>query len=258
MRSDGRKPDELRPVQIIRDFIEYPEGSCLISFGKTKVICTASVIETVPNWLKGKGQGWITAEYSMLPRATQQRTIRESVQGRIGGRTHEIQRMIGRAMRTAVDLKKLGERTIWVDCDVIQADGGTRTAAITGAFVAVADAIIKLYKDGVIEETPIKDFVAAVSVGIVGDQILLDLNFEEDSAAQVDMNVVGTGTGLFSEVHTMGEEFSFSKEQLNQMLDLARKGIDKLIELQSKLYVIDKDTGIWERSEVIEVKTEKV
>ena len=257
MRSDGRKADELRPVTIIRDFLEYPEGSCLISFGRTKVICTASVIENVPNWLKGKGQGWITAEYSMLPRATQQRNIRESVSGRIGGRTHEIQRMIGRAMRTAVDLKKLGERTIWVDCDVIQADGGTRTAAITGAFVAVADALIKLRKEGVIEENPIKDFVAAVSVGLVNDQILLDLNFEEDSSAQVDMNVVGTGTGLFSEVHTMGEENVFTKEQLIEMLDLARKGIDELIDLQSKLYIINQETGEWERSELKEVSSKE-
>ncbi|WP_461829583.1 ribonuclease PH [Aquifex sp.] len=255
MRSDGRKADELRPVTIVRDFLEYPEGSCLISFGRTKVICTASVIENVPNWLKGKGQGWITAEYSMLPRATQQRNIRESVSGRIGGRTHEIQRMIGRAMRTAVDLKKLGERTIWVDCDVIQADGGTRTAAITGAFVAVADALIKLSKEGVIEENPIKDFVAAVSVGLVNDQILLDLNFEEDSAAQVDMNVVGTGTGQFSEVHTMGEENVFTKEQLIEMLELARKGIDELIDLQSKLYIINQETGEWDRSELKEVSS---
>ncbi len=253
MRSDGRKADELRPITIIRDFLEYPEGSCLISFGRTKVICTASVIENVPNWLKGKGQGWITAEYSMLPRATQQRNIRESVSGRIGGRTHEIQRMIGRAMRTAVDLKKLGERTIWVDCDVIQADGGTRTAAITGAFVAVADALIRLKKEGVIEENPIKDFVAAVSVGLINDRIFLDLNFEEDSAAQVDMNVVGTGTGQFSEVHTMGEEHVFTKEQLIEMLDLARKGIDELIDLQSELYIINQETGEWERSELKEV-----
>lgn len=257
MRSDGRKPDQLRPVKIVRDFLEYPEGSCLISFGRTKVICTASVIENVPNWLKGQGQGWITAEYSMLPRATQQRSIRESVQGRIGGRTHEIQRMIGRAMRTAVDLKKLGERTIWVDCDVIQADGGTRTAAITGAFVAVADAIIKLHKEGILEETPIKDFVAAVSVGIVEDKILLDLNFEEDSKAQVDMNVVGTGIGNFSEVHSMGEEHTFTREQLIQLLDLARKGIDQLIDLQSKLYVINKETGVWERSELKEVSSDE-
>ena len=257
MRSDGRAPDELRPVTIIRDFLDYPEGSCLVSFGRTKVICTASVVENVPNWLKGKGQGWITAEYSMLPRATQQRNIRESVSGRIGGRTHEIQRMIGRAMRTAVDLKKLGERTIWVDCDVIQADGGTRTAAITGAFVAVADALIRLRKEGVIEENPIKDFVAAVSVGLVNGQILLDLNFEEDSAAQVDMNVVGTGSGLFSEVHTMGEENVFTQEQLIEMLKLARKGIDQLIELQRKLYLVNQETGEWDRSELKEVSTTK-
>ncbi|NPB06434.1 MAG: ribonuclease PH [Aquificae bacterium] len=252
MRPDGRKPDELRPVEIIRDFLEYPEGSCLVSFGKTKVICTASVIENVPGWLKGKGQGWITAEYSMLPRATRQRSVREAVQGRVGGRTHEIQRMIGRALRNAVDLTKLGERTIWVDCDVIQADGGTRTAAITGAFVAVADAVIQLYNERVIEETPIKDFLAAVSVGKVGGEILLDLNFEEDSAAQVDMNVVGTGSGRLAEVHTMGEESTFTEEELSKMLAYAKKGIKELTELQRQLYRV-KD-GRWERSETKSVK----
>ncbi len=167
MRKDGRSEDELRPVRIIRDYLAYPEGSCLIEFGNTKVICTASVTDTVPPFQKGKGMGWITAEYSMLPRATQTRNVRESVQGRISGRTHEIQRMIGRAIRTVVDLSKIGERTIWVDCDVIQADGGTRTASITGAFVAVTDALIKLYEEGLISTVPVKDFLAAVSVGIV-------------------------------------------------------------------------------------------
>lgn len=212
MRSDGRKPGELRPIRIIRDYLKHPEGSVLVEFGNTKVICTVSVQEGVPPFLKGKGQGWITAEYSMLPRATHTRNIRESVQGKIGGRTHEIQRMIGRAMRTALDLTKVGERTFWIDCDVIQADGGTRTASITGAFVALTDAVIKLYEDGVLTSTPIKDFVAAVSVGMVEGNILLDLNFEEDSKAEVDINVVGTGSGRISEIQALGEEHSFTRE----------------------------------------------
>jgi len=254
MRKDGRREDELRPVRIVRDFLNHPEGSCLIEFGNTKVICTASVTDTVPPFLKGKGQGWITAEYSMLPRATHTRNIRESVQGKISGRTHEIQRMIGRAMRTAVDLMKLGERTIWVDCDVIQADGGTRTASITGAFVAVADALIKLYEEGVITTVPIKDFVAAVSVGIVGGKPLLDLNFEEDSMAQVDMNVVGTGKGKFSEVQAMGEEHTFSRDELDNLLDLALKGISELVELQKALYEFNPSIGYWKRKNVKEVR----
>ncbi|HHJ64035.1 MAG TPA: ribonuclease PH, partial [Aquifex aeolicus] len=236
MRKDGRKEDELRPVRIVRDFLNHPEGSCLIEFGNTKVICTASVTDTVPPFLKGKGQGWITAEYSMLPRATHTRNVRESVQGKISGRTHEIQRMIGRAMRTAVNLSRLGERTIWVDCDVIQADGGTRTASITGAFVAVTDALIKLYEDGILQVVPVKDFVAAVSVGIVEGKPMLDLNFEEDSLATVDMNVVGTGSGRFSEVQAMGEEHTFSRDELDSLLDLALKGISELVELQKALY----------------------
>ncbi len=250
MRKDNRKDDELRRVRIIRDFLTHPEGSCLIEFGDTKVICTASVTDSVPPFLKGKGQGWITAEYSMLPRATHTRNIRESVQGKISGRTHEIQRMIGRAMRTAVELTKLGERTIWVDCDVIQADGGTRTASITGAFVAVADALIKLYEEGVLTTVPIKDFVAAVSVGIVNSRPLLDLNFEEDSMAQVDMNVVGTGTGKLSEVQAMGEEFTFSRDELENLLDLAMKGISELVELQKALYEVNISIGFWKKKAV--------
>jgi len=254
MRKDGRREDELRPVKIVRDFLNHPEGSCLIEFGETKVICTASVTESVPPFLKGKGQGWITAEYSMLPRATHTRNIRESVQGKVSGRTHEIQRMIGRAMRTAVDLTKLGERTLWVDCDVIQADGGTRTASITGAFVAVADALIKLYEDGVIQSVPVKDFVAAVSVGVVNGKPLLDLNFEEDSMAQVDMNVVGTGEGRFSEVQSMGEEYTFSRDELDNLLDLALKGISELVELQKALYEVNRSIGYWKRKEVKEAR----
>ncbi len=254
MRSDGRKNDELRPVRIIRDYLTNPEGSCLIEFGNTKVICTASVTDTVPPFLKGKGQGWITAEYSMLPRATHTRNIRESVQGKISGRTHEIQRMIGRAMRTAVDLSKMGERTLWVDCDVIQADGGTRTASITGAFVAVTDALIKLYEDGIIPTVPVKDFVAAISVGVIGGKPMLDLNFEEDSMAQVDMNVVATGNGKLSEVQAMGEEFTFTRDELNLLLDLALKGISELIELQKALYEVNLSVGFWKRKSVKEVR----
>ncbi len=253
MRKDGRRPNQLRSVKIRRDFLSHPEGSCLIEFGSTKVICAASITENVPPFLKGKGQGWITAEYSMLPRATHTRNIRESVQGKIGGRTHEIQRMIGRAMRTAVDLTKLGERTLWVDCDVIQADGGTRTASITGAFVAVADALINLYEKGVLTTVPIKDFVAAVSVGIVNNEILLDLNFQEDSAAQVDMNVVGTGSGHLSEVHAMGEEYSYTRQQHDKLLDMAMAGISKLVEIQKQLYDAKVSIGLWKRTNKVEV-----
>ena len=254
MRKDGRKEDELRPVRIVRDFLNHPEGSCLIEFGNTKVICTASVTDTVPPFLKGKGQGWITAEYSMLPRATHTRNVRESVQGKISGRTHEIQRMIGRAMRTAVNLSRLGERTIWVDCDVIQADGGTRTASITGAFVAVTDALIRLYEDGILQVVPVKDFVAAVSVGIVEGKPMLDLNFEEDSLATVDMNVVGTGSGRFSEVQAMGEEHTFSRDELDSLLDLALKGISELVELQKALYEANTALGYWKRKGVKEAR----
>ena len=252
MRSDGRKPGELRPIRIVRDYLKYPEGSVLVEFGNTKVICTVSVQEGVPPFLKGKGQGWITAEYSMLPRATQTRNIRESVQGRIGGRTHEIQRIIGRAMRTALDLTKVGERTFWVDCDVIQADGGTRTASITGAFVALADAVIKLYEEGAISSTPIKDFVAAVSVGIVGGQILLDLNFEEDSSAKVDMNVVATGSGKISEIQALGEEHSFSREEFDKMLSLGLEGVKQLVELQKAFFEVD--AGIFRKKNIREAR----
>lgn len=252
MRSDGRQPLELRPIRIVRDYLIYPEGSVLVEFGNTKVVCTVSVQEGVPPFLKGKGQGWITAEYSMLPRATHTRNIRESIQGRIGGRTHEIQRMIGRAMRTALDLTKVGERTFWIDCDVLQADGGTRTASITGAFVALADAVIKLYNDGVLTSTPIKDFVAAVSVGIVNNQIYLDLNYEEDSIARVDMNVVATGSGRISEIQALGEEHSFTREEFDKMLTVALKGIEQLIELQKAFYEVQ--AGVFRRKNVKEAR----
>ncbi len=252
MRSDGRQALELRPIRIIRDYLKYPEGSVLVEFGNTKVVCTVSVQEGVPPFLKGKGQGWITAEYSMLPRATHTRNIRESVQGRIGGRTHEIQRMIGRAMRTALDLTRVGERTFWIDCDVLQADGGTRTASITGAFVALADAVIKLYDEGVLTSTPIKDFVAAVSVGMVNGQIYLDLNYEEDSLAKVDMNVIATGSGRISEIQALGEEHSFTREEFDKMLTVALKGIEQLIELQKAFYEVQ--GGVFRRKNIKEAR----
>ncbi len=252
MRKDGRRPNELRPIRIVRDYLQHPEGSCIVEFGNTKVICTVSVQDGVPPFLKGKGQGWITAEYAMLPRATLTRNIRESVQGRISGRTHEIQRMIGRAMRTALDLTKVGERTFWIDCDVIQADGGTRTASITGAFVALADAVIKLYNEGIISSTPIKDFVASVSVGIVEGQILLDLNYEEDSSAKVDMNVVATGTGSISEIQALGEENTFTRDEFDKMLSLALNGITQLVELQRAFYEIN--AGVWRKKNIKEAR----
>lgn len=252
MRSDGRKAGEIRPVRIVRDYLKHPEGSVLVEFGNTRVICTVSLQDSVPPFLKGKGQGWITAEYSMLPRATQTRNIRESVQGRIGGRTHEIQRMIGRAMRTALDLTRVGERTFWIDCDVIQADGGTRTASITGAFVALVDAVIKLYNDGLLTTTPIKDFVAAVSVGMVKGQILLDLNFEEDSDAEVDMNIVATGSGRISEIQALGEEHSFSREEFDRMLTLGLAGIKQLIELQKAFFEVQ--GGIFRKKNIKEAR----
>ncbi|AOC55909.1 MULTISPECIES: ribonuclease PH [Bacillus] len=233
MRLDERQYDELRKVEIEAGYIKHPEGSVLISSGNTKVICNASIEDRVPPFLRGEGKGWITAEYSMLPRATAQRTMRESSKGKVTGRTMEIQRLIGRALRAVVDLEKLGERTIWIDCDVIQADGGTRTASITGAFVAMTLAIQKLRAEGVIKENPITDYLAAISVGIDSQQgLLLDLNYEEDSSAEVDMNVIMTGAGRFVELQGTGEEATFSREQLNGLLDLAEKGIKELIEKQ--------------------------
>ncbi|MCY8979413.1 ribonuclease PH [Bacillus halotolerans] len=236
MRHNGRQHDELRPITFDLDFISHPEGSVLITAGNTKVICNASVEDRVPPFLRGGGKGWITAEYSMLPRATNQRTIRESSKGKISGRTMEIQRLIGRALRAVVDLEKLGERTIWIDCDVIQADGGTRTASITGAFLAMAIAVGKLLKAGTIKTNPLTDYLAAISVGIDKEQgILLDLNYEEDSAAEVDMNVIMTGSGRFVELQGTGEEATFSREDLNGLLGLAEKGIQELIDKQKEV-----------------------
>jgi ribonuclease PH len=231
MRIDGRQIDEMRQVKITRNYLKYPEGSVLVEFGNTKVICTASIEEKVPPFLKGSGEGWITAEYSLLPRSTQTRNIREAAKGKITGRTQEIQRLIGRALRSVVDLKVLGERTIWFDCDVIQADGGTRTASITGAFVALVDAVNTIYTDNT-KAFPVKDFLAAISVGVVGEDVMLDLCYEEDSKAVVDMNVVMTGSGKYVEVQGTGEEGPFSKEQLAQLLAFGEQGVNSLIEYQ--------------------------
>jgi len=235
MRADGRKPNEQRLMTLERDFMKHAEGSVLISIGDTRVVCTASIEEKVPPWLRNSGQGWVTAEYSMLPRATQSRNQRESVRGKLGGRTMEIQRLIGRALRAVVDLKKLGERTIWIDCDVLQADGGTRTASITGSFIAMADALIALASNGKLSGKPIVDYLAATSVGVVADDVLLDLCYAEDSTARVDMNVVMTGDGRYVEVQGTGEQAPFTTEELTAMLDLARQGIFRIIEQQKLL-----------------------
>ena len=235
MRHDGREVNQLRKVEIVRDFVIHPEGSVLINVGGTKVICSASIEERVPHFMRGSGKGWITAEYSMLPRGTEQRTVRESSKGKITGRTMEIQRLIGRALRAVVNLKELGERTIWIDCDVIQADGGTRTASITGAFVAMTIALGKLVNEGKLKVLPITDFLAAVSVGIDKEHgEILDLNYLEDSSAQVDMNVIMTSQGNCVEVQGTGEEATFSRKQLNSMLDLAEIGVQSLIKLQKE------------------------
>jgi len=234
MRVDGRSNKSLRQVKITRNFNKYAEGSCLIELGATRVVCTATVEDKLPPFLKGKGTGWITAEYGMLPRSCTQRIPREAARGKIGGRTHEIQRLIGRSLRTVVELEKLGERTIWIDCDVLQGDGGTRTAAITGAFVALVDCLEKLRKDGLFKNLPVKDYVAATSVGICNGELLLDLNYKEDSRASVDMNVVMTGKERFIEIQGTAEKEPFSKSQMDDLLNLARKGIKSLIEIQKK------------------------
>ena len=238
MRSDGREKECLRPYKITRNYLKHPEGAVLIEMGDTKVICTATIEEKVPPFLKGSGSGWITAEYSMLPRATHTRNIRESSKGKVTGRTHEIQRLVGRALRSVIDLKVLGERTIWLDCDVIQADGGTRTASITGSFIALVDALLKLKNRGTLSSIPVVDWLAAVSVGKVGDEILLDLNYQEDSVAQVDMNIVMTGQGKYVEVQGTAEEYPFTKAEMIKLLDFSEKGIQELIDYQ-KLILAD-------------------
>jgi len=235
LRSDGRAADDLRPVKITPDFIPSAEGSVLIEIGHTRVIVTATVDDGVPQFLKGSGRGWVTGEYGMLPRSTEERTPRESTRGRQSGRTLEIQRMIGRTLRVVTDMKALGERTVWVDCDVIQADGGTRTASVTGGFVALALALERIVAAGMIRTVPLTDSVAATSVGIVDDNLLLDLNYEEDSRAQVDMNVVMTSSGKCVEVQATAEGRPYSNQELQQMLDLATRGIRNLTRVQQEL-----------------------
>lgn len=231
-RADGRRPDELRPVSMEVDFLKYAEGSVLVSVGNTRVLCSASLEEKVPPFLKGSGKGWVTAEYAMLPRSTQERHPRESSQGKVGGRTHEIQRLIGRALRSVVDLSLLGERTVWIDCDVIQADGGTRTASITGAFVALVMALARARAAGQIDGFPVRSFLAATSVGVIAGEPVLDLCYSEDSHAEVDMNVVMTGEGSFVEVQGTAEGAPFDRAALDSLLALAAGGIARLIELQ--------------------------
>jgi ribonuclease PH len=235
MRSDSRKNHQMRDIRVQRNFIETAEGSVLISMGKTRVICTASIEERVPPFLKDQKRGWVTAEYSMLPRSTQTRSARESSSGRVSGRTHEIQRLIGRALRSVVDLTALGERTIWIDCDVLQADGGTRTASITGAFICLADALKYALRNGMIDKTPLRDYLAAISVGVVHGQPMIDLCYSEDSAAEVDMNVVMTGSGKYVEIQGTAEGIAFSRDTLDLLLKLATDGICRLVDIQKKL-----------------------
>jgi ribonuclease PH len=235
-RPDDRTPEQLRPVTLTRHWTVHPEGSVLVEFGQTRVLCTASVTEGVPRWRKGSGLGWVTAEYAMLPRATTTRSDRESVKGRVGGRTHEISRLIGRALRTCVDLKALGENSILIDCDVLQADGGTRTAAITGAYVALVDAVTWLGAHGALADPkPVSCQVAAVSVGVVDGRVRLDLPYEEDSRAEVDANIVATDTGTLIEVQGTGEGATFTRSTLDAMLDVALAGIRQLSDLQSEV-----------------------
>ena len=233
-RADGRKQNQLRTLKITPSYIKTADGSVLIEMGDTKVICTAKLEERVPPFLRNSGKGWITAEYGMLPGSSQQRIGRESSRGKVGGRTHEIQRLIGRSLRAIADLKLLGERTIWIDCDVIQADGGTRTASITGAYVAVAEAVKSWLDKGKLLQTPIKDAVAAVSIGIVEGRILLDLCYLEDSTADVDMNIVMTGSGKFIEVQGTAESAPFTKKQMERMVEIAEDGIKELLKAQKQ------------------------
>ena len=239
MRIDGRKNDQVRHTKATRNYIKHAEGSVLIEVGDTKVICTASIEDKVPPFLKGTGEGWITAEYNMLPRSTATRKVRDIARLKLDGRTMEIQRLIGRALRSVVDLKALGEKTIWIDCDVIQADGGTRTTSITGAFIALVDAVNKIHKQKSFKVYPIRKFVCATSVGIVGEEKLLDLCYEEDSNAKVDMNIIGTDDGQFVEIQGTGEEAPFTRSELNEILDLGEKGIKQMIQLQKDCLKMD-------------------
>ncbi|QTM99996.1 ribonuclease PH [Sediminibacillus dalangtanensis] len=235
MRNNDRKVNQLRPIHMEVNYVKHPEGSVLITVGDTKVICNASIEDRVPPFMRGSGKGWITAEYAMLPRATEQRNIRESSKGKVSGRTMEIQRLIGRSLRAVVDLDKIGERTVWVDCDVIQADGGTRTASITGAFVAVVLAFGSLVEKKVLKQMPVTDLLGATSVGVLPDGTeILDLQYEEDSQAHVDMNIVMTGSGEFVEIQGTGEEATFSMEQLQTMLGLANEGLQDIFTIQKQ------------------------
>lgn len=239
MRCDGRKNDQIRNTKITRNYTKYAEGSVYIEVGDTKVLCNVSIEDKVPPFLKGSGEGWITAEYNMLPRATGTRKVRDIARLKIDGRTIEIQRLIGRALRSVVDLKALGEKTLWVDCDVIQADGGTRTTSITGAFIAMVDAVNKLHKEKPFKVYPIRNFVAATSVGIVNNEKIIDLCYEEDSNAKVDMNVIVTDEGEFVEVQGTGEEAPMKRSELNELLDLGEKGIKQMIALQKNALKMD-------------------
>ncbi len=234
-RQDGRKNDEIRDIKITRKYISHADGSVFIEMGNTRIVCTATIEEKVPPFLRGKGKGWITAEYDMIPGSTPRRIIRPQATGRINGRTHEIQRLIGRSLRAAVDLDMIGERTIWIDCDVIEADGGTRTASITGSFIALFDSLQGMIENGIIDEMPIESFVAAISVGIVDGEVLTDLCFIEDSNAEVDMNVVANSKGNLIEVQSTAEGAPFSREQFDQMLQDALSAIEGIIELQKKI-----------------------
>lgn len=234
MRKNGREFNEIRKINIIRPYTKFPEGSVLFEMGDTRVICSATVEEKVPHFMKGEKKGWITAEYSMLPRATEVRKVREATKGRMEGRTYEIQRLIGRSLRSVIDLECLGERTVWIDCDVIQADGGTRTASITGGYIALVDALYKLLKENRITRFPIKDFLAAVSVGIVEGQELIDLDFDEDFSAQVDMNLVMTGEGKLVEIQGTAEGEPFSQDLMLNLLLLGQEGIKELVQFQKE------------------------
>lgn len=234
-RKSGRRFDELRPIKLIKNYLNTAAGSVMVEFGNTKVLCAASIDEKTAPFLRNTGRGWVTAEYSMLPMSTQTRTARESVRGKIQGRTQEIQRMIGRSLRAVTDLSAIGEKTIYLDCDVIQADGGTRTASVTGAFVALVGLFDQLKRDGVVQNIPVRDYLSAVSVGIIDQQVMLDLEYEEDSRADVDMNFVMTGSGHFIEVQGTAEKIPFSREQMTQMTDVAERGIRQIIERQKEL-----------------------
>jgi ribonuclease PH len=234
-RKSGRNHDELRPIRISNNYLRHAAGSVLVEFGETKVICAASIDNKPAPFLRNTGKGWLTAEYSMLPMSTQTRTARESTRGKLGGRTHEIQRMIGRSLRAVTDLTAFGERTIYLDCDVIQADGGTRTASVTGAFVALVELFNTMRKDGLINKIPVNDYLSAVSVGIIDNEIMLDLEYEEDSRAEVDMNFVMTGSGKFIEVQGTAERVPFSRDQMDRMTEMAISGMMSLIQRQKEI-----------------------